>query len=162
MIPTSLRSRHESAAGILLVELVVAMSVLTLVVAAGIGGLLVANRYAAANRALTAARLVVERNIERALSVSYDLANVPPILAVTGAGGVVWDDDGGGDGMVSILTQNATGNTAHLKGTLRRSVSLEPTPNNAGVRRVTFRLDFTYLGRPLTAQMTTLRAVDDF
>jgi hypothetical protein len=138
------------------------MSVLTLVVAGAIGGLLVANRHAAANRALTAARLVVERNIEQALSVSYDLANIPPILAVTGSGGVVWDDDGGGDGKVTILAQNASGPTAHLKGTLRRTVSVEPTPNNAGVRRVTFRLDFTYLGRPLTAEMTTLRAVDDF
>lgn len=138
------------------------MAILAIVLSAVIGGLLVVNRNATANRTMTAARLIVERNIERALSVSYDLANIPSILATTSPSGVVWDDDGGGDNQVEILVQNASGTTSHLKGTLRRIVRMETTPNGAPVRRVTFRLNYDYLGRPFETEMTTLRAVDDF
>ena len=138
------------------------MGILAIVVGSIIGGLLSTNRFAAANRALTAARLIVERNVERALGVSYNADEIPPILVETGADGEVWDDDGGGDGLVEILVQDASGSLIHLKGELRRIVSEEPTPNAAPVRRVTFRLDFDYLGRSLAAEMTTLRASDDF
>src|SRR5688572_25321029 len=104
--------------GILIVEMVVAMGVLAIVLSSAIGGLLVTNRNAAANRALTAARLIVERNGERALSVSFAGETVPLILSTTSPEGAVWDDDGGGDGLVRILVQNATGTVTHLNGTL--------------------------------------------
>jgi len=147
---------------VMLVELLVAAGILALVLMSSITGLLSANRQAAAYRALTAARVVVERNIENTLAVSFDSVNTPAILQLTSASGVVYDDDGGGDNKVNLLVQSVDGTNVVLKGTLTRTVVAEPNPQNATIRRITFRVDFTFRGRDYSTSMTTLRAVDDF
>lgn len=154
--------RSQGIAGIMIVELMVAMGVIALVLTSSITGLLSANRQAAAYRAMTAARMVVERNIENALAVNYDTGTVPAILATTPANGTVYDDDGGGDNKVNLLVQNSSGSNVVLKGTLMRIVTMESNPQNAPIRRVTFRLTFSFRGRDYTSSMTTLRAIDDF
>jgi hypothetical protein len=63
---------------------------------------------------------------------------------------------------VNLLVQNATGSSVILKGTLTRIVTAEPNPQNATIRRVTFRCDFNFRGRDYSTSMTTLRAIDDF
>ncbi len=146
----------------MLVEVLVAITVLALVLMSSITGLLTANRQAAAYRALTAARLVVERNIEAALAASYDASSTPAILATTSASGVVYDDDGGSDNQVSLLVQNAAGTTTVLKGVLTRIVTTEPNSLNTTIKRITFRCTFTFRGRNYSTEMTTLRAIDDF
>ena len=146
----------------MLVEILVAAGILSTVLLGSITGLLAANRQAAAYRALTAARVVVERNIEATLAASFDSVNVPAILQTTSPSGVVYDDDGGGDNLVSLLIQNSDGTNTMLKGTLTRFVAAETNPQNAPIRRITFRVDFTFRGRPYTYSMTTLRAIDDF
>jgi hypothetical protein len=140
----------------------VAMGVLALAVSSAVITLLSANQQAAAYRALTAARCIVERNIERALSANYNSTSTPAILEQTSSHGVVYDDDGGGDNLVNILAQTANGANLQLKGELRRIVSVEPNAQNAPIRRVTFRVGFTFRGRPYNTQMTTLRSIDDF
>jgi type II secretory pathway pseudopilin PulG len=146
----------------MIVEMVVAMGIMALVLMSSITGLLSANRQAAAHRALTAARMIVERNIESALAVTYDASTTPAILATTSAAGAVYDDDGGGDNLVNILVQNTAGTNILLKGTLTRIVTMEANSQNAPIRRITFRLAFNYRGRNYTTEMTTLRAIDDF
>ncbi len=146
----------------MIVEMLVAMGIIALVLMSSITGLLGANRQAAAYRALTAARMVVERNIENALSVSCDTNNVPPILATTRVSGSTYDDDGGGDNKVNLLIQNSSGTNIILKGTLTRIVTMESNPQNAPIRRITFRLVFNFRGRDYTTAMTTFRAIDDF
>lgn len=145
----------------MLVEMLVATGLVAVVIGSSIVGMLQANREAAAYRALTAARIVVERNIEYALAVSFDSTTTPTILQITSAAGAVYDDDGGGDNLVNLLVQNADGTSVVLKGTLTRTVIAEPNPLNATVRRVTFRLDFNFRGRDYSTSMTTLRAIDD-
>ena len=140
----------------------VAVSILALVIMSSITGLLMANREAAAYRALSAARLVVERNIETALAVTYDATTTPAILATTTATGSVYDDDGGGDNLVNLLVQDTAGTNIVLKGTLTRIVVAEPNAQNSPIKRITFRLNFTFRGRPYATEMTTLRAIDDF
>ncbi len=146
----------------MVIELLVAVGILSLVLMSSITGLLTANRQAAAYRALTAARIVVERNIENALAVNFDTTNTPAILQTTSAGGAVYDDDGGGDNKVNLLVQNTSGSSIILKGTLTRIVTAEPNPQNAIIRRVTFRCDFNFRGRDYSVSMTTLRSIDDF
>lgn len=143
-------------------EQVVSMGILAIVLAGSVAGMLHANRQAAIYRAQTAARAVVERNIENALNVTYDAVTTPPILATTTATGVVYDDEGDGDNLVDIVVQDSAGTNKMIKGTLTRTVLAEANPQSAPVRRITFSLTFALRGRNYTTSMTTLRAIDDF
>src|SRR5689334_126679 len=100
-------STRRWRSGIMLVEMLVATGLVAVVIGSSLIGMLQANREAAAYRALTAARIVVERNIEYALAVSFDSTTTPTILQITSATGAVYDDDGGGDNLVNLLVQNA-------------------------------------------------------
>jgi hypothetical protein len=164
--PTVLTSRtlrrRRQAAGLAIVEMLIAMGILAFVLLSSITGLLNANRQAAAYRAMTAARVVVERNIETALATTWNSTSTPAILATTSSSGIVYDDDGGNDSQVNLMVQNSTGSNVLLKGTLLRIVVDEPNPRNAPLKRVTFRLNYTFRGRAYSTEMTTLRATDDF
>ena len=93
------------------------------------------------------------------MRVQFSPALQPPILAITSASGSVFDDDGGGDNLVTILTpKTAAGIT--LKGTLTRIVTAQGNSDGADIRRITFRLDYFIRGRPYTYSMTTLRGSD--
>ena len=153
-------SKRRGAFG--LTEQIISMGILALVLAASIVGMLQSNRQAAIYRALTAARAVVERNIENALNVTYDSVTTPAILATTAAGGVVYDDEGDGDNLVDIVVQDSAGTNKLIKGTLTRTVLMEANPQSAPIRRITFSLTFAMRGRNYTTSMTTLRAIDDF
>lgn len=154
--------RRDRTAGGLLLELMISLSLIGLVVTASIVGLLSTNRQAAIHRAMTSARVIVERNIEAATNAPFTTSLTPAILQTTSGSGAIWDDDGGGDNLVNILVQNNDGTGQLLKGTLRRIVTAEPNPENATIRRVTFRLTFELRSRNYTTEMTTLRAIDDF
>jgi hypothetical protein len=122
--------------------------------------LLIANRFAAAGRVLTAARAVVQRNIDTALTTSFTQASTPAILATTPATGTVYDDDGGGDNTVQISVQD--NNTAVVaSGVLTRTVLSYSNTDNAVILQVTFSLTYSYRGRTETLSMTTFRARDD-
>lgn len=153
-------SKRRSAFG--LVEQVVAMGIFAIVLSGAVVGLLLSNRQATIYRALTAARAVVERNIENALNVNYDSVTTPAILATTAAGGVVYDDEGDGDNLVDIVVQDSAGTNKLIKGTLTRTVLMETNPQSAPIRSITFSLTFAMRGRNYTTSMTTLRAIDDF
>lgn len=124
---------------------------------------LVSNRVAATNRVLTAARTIIQRNLDTAMALRFDAANTPSVLAFTGTGGSITDDDGGGDNQVNILIQKtATTQNTLVKGTLTRIVVPEPNPpQNADIRRVTFRLTYLFQRRNFSVEMTALRAIDD-
>lgn len=142
--------------------MLVAMGVLALVLMSSITGLLNSNRQAAAYRAMTAARVIVERNIETALATTWNATSTPAILATTTTSGAVYDDDGGNDNKVNIMVQNSSSSNVLLKGTLTRIVTDEPNPRSAPLKRVTFRINYTFRGRAYSTEMTTLRATDDF
>lgn len=161
-ISGALRPLRSEFRGVAVVELMIALGILAMVLMSSITAFLTSNRQAAAHRALTAARMIVERNIESALAVSFDSTNTPAILATTTATGQVYDDDGGGDSKVNILVQNSSGSNVLLKGTLTRIVLPETNPQGAMIRRITFRVTFNLRGREYSTQMTTFRAVDDF
>ncbi len=46
-------------------------------------------------------------------------------------------------------------------GVMTRTVTAVANPDNADIRQVTFRLDYTYQKRPQTISMTTMRSIDD-
>ena len=69
--------------GIALVEVVVALGLLTLMVVSSTQALVQANRQSAGMRTMTAARAIVQRNIDTALTVGWNFAFEPPILALT-------------------------------------------------------------------------------
>ena len=153
--------RHlRNCAGVMLVEAIVAIGALSLVIVGASQALLVANRMAAASRVLTAARSVVQRNIDTALTTTFTQASTPAILAITPATGTVYDDDGGADNTVQISVQD--NNTAIVaSGVLTRTVTQLANADNAVVLQVTFSLTWTYRGRIDTISMTTIRARDD-
>lgn len=119
--------------------------------------LLFMNRAAALSRLRTNARIVVERNILQALSIPYTGTTAPGILAITSTTGDVVDDDGGGDGLIDVMTQDSTGPVL-VRGTLTRIVSAVANPYSTDIRRVTFRLDYRYGGKDYNYEITTIRA----
>ena len=140
-----------------LVEIAIAAAVLGLVAATAIATLMLLNKNAVSTRVMGNAREIVQRNIEAAIGAPFTATNIPPILTL--ATNAVWDDDGGGDNQETIYA-NRDGSGAVL-GTLTRTVA-SPVPNAAGtnVVQVTFRLDYTLFSRPMSYQMTTIRAMD--
>lgn len=161
---TSLRLARRQVEGIALVEILVALVLLTLIVVSSTQALVQTNRQSAGQRTLTAARGVVQRNIDTALTVAWNFATVPGIVALTAATGAPYDDDAppasNADGVVQIAVME-DGTTATVPGVLTRTVTAVANPNNAEIRRVTFRLTYNYLSRPYSVQMSTLRAIDD-
>lgn len=152
-------SRKARCAGFSIVQAVIAMGIISIAGAAGIMALVQLNNKAAAMRTLNNARAVVQRNIDTALAVSFSATLQPAILAVTSTTGSVYDDDGGGDNLVTIVTpKNAGGLT--LKGTLTRIVTAQTNLDSADIRRITFRIDYTVKGRPYSYAITTLRGSD--
>jgi hypothetical protein len=152
--------RIRSCAGILLAEALVAAGVLALVIVGGTHALLTANRLAAASRVLTGARAVIQRNIDTALTVTFSQASQPTILAPTLNGPERYDDDGGFDNTVQIAVQD-NGTLVVASGTLWRTVTAVANADNADIRQVTFRLDYTYQGRAQSISMSTMRSIDD-
>lgn len=150
--------------GIALVEILVALVLLTVMVVSSTQALVQTNRQSAGQRTMTAARGVVQRNIDTALTVGWNFAFEPAIIALTSATGTPYDDDtapaSDTDGVVQIAVME-DGTTATVPGTLTRTVTAVANPDGAQVRRVTFRLTYTYLSRPYAVQMSTLRAIDD-
>ena len=159
--PGALRLRLSRAkkAGFSVVQAVVAMGVISIAGAAGMMALVQLNNKAAAMRTLNNARAIVQRNIDTALAVSFSATQQPTILGITATAGVVHDDDGGGDNLVTIVTPKTAGGLT-LKGTLTRIVTAQANSDTADIRRVTFRIDYTVRGRPYSYAMTTLRGSD--
>ncbi len=153
-------ARFRRASGVLLAEVMVAAGVLTMVIVGASQALLTANRIAAASRVLTGARAVVQRNIDTTLTVTFTQNSQPAILAITPATGTVYDDDGGFDNTIQIAVQD-NGTMVVASGILTRIVTAVANSDNADVRKVTFRLDYTYRGRAESISMTTMRSIDD-
>ena len=158
----SLRKLSTRLRAFTIIEAVVAMGIVAIAYGMTTQGLLFMNRAAAFSRLRTSARIIVERNILTALSIPYSGAIAPAILAPTAAGGAVYDDDGGGDNLVDLMVQD-TGGPVIVRGTLTRIVTLTTTsldtPNPAtDIRKVTFRLNYTYAGRNFSYEITTYRS----
>jgi prepilin-type N-terminal cleavage/methylation domain-containing protein len=149
-----LQARPEK--GMTLIEIMIGIALLGLVAAAAIATLIVLNKNAVSTRLMTTAREIVQRNIETAVGSPFTSSNVPAILAI--ANNAVWDDDGGGDNLETIYTSRD--GTAKVTGTLLRTVSAESNAAGADIRRVTFHLDYSVFGRPMSYEMTTIRATD--
>ena len=151
-------SRESSESGLTLVEVAVSVALLGLVFATVLGTLIILNRNAASTRLMTNVREIVQRNIEAAVGVPFSSANIPPILAVTASNGVVWDEGISGNNPVTIYTSRDA--TTKITGTLLRIVTAEPNSLSADIRRVTFRLSYTFYGRNLSYELATIRAKD--
>lgn len=149
-------TQQRAEDGMTLVEIAIGAALLGLVAATAIATLMVLNKNAVSTRVMGNAREIVQRNIEAAVGAPFTAISEPPILAV--ATDAVWDDDGGGDNKETIYA-NRDGSGAVL-GDLTRTVATEANPANADVRRITFRLDYALYNRPMSYQMTTLRAMD--
>ena len=150
---------RAKAGGFTVIQAVVAMGIVAIAGASGMMGLVQMNNKAAAMRTLNNARAVVQRNIDTALGVPFSATQQPAILAITSATGSVYDDDLGGDNLVTIVTpRTAAGMT--LKGTLTRIVTAQANGDGADIRRITFRINYRVKGRPYTFAMTTLRGSD--
>lgn len=159
----SLATRRQ-AAGTALVEAVVALGLLTLMVVSSTQAMMQANRQSAITRTMTAARGIVQRNIDTALTVGWTFDTEPSILALTPALGTPFDDDAppasNTDGVVQIAVME-DGATTTIPGILSRTVTAVANADGANIRKVTFRLDYNYLSRPYSVEMATLRAIDD-
>ena len=115
-------------------------------------------------RALAAARAIVQRNIDTALTLAWTSTSEPAILQLTN-GLQDYDDDGAlgnsSPNNVAIVTQQTDSSAAGpLLGRLRRSVT-DVSAGGAQLRQVTIQLDYTYGSRPYSVQMMTERAIDD-
>ena len=149
--------RRQTAGGFTITEVMVASLVLLISYIALTQSFVVMNGRAAASRLSTNARVVVERNIAQALSVPFTATVIPGILATTSGTGATYDDDGNGDNQVNLMVQDSSG-AVQIKGVLTRIVTAVANPESADLRRVTFRVAYTYRTKNYTYEMTTVRA----
>ena len=149
--------RRRNVSAFTLMEVVVAATLLAIICVAATQAIAITNRRAASSRLMMTARTVVERNIARALNSPFTVSQVPPMLATTAASGVTFDDDGNGDNLVNLMVQDSGGPTI-ITATLTRIVTAVSNAENADIRQVTFRIDYTFRGRPYSYQMSTVRA----
>lgn len=163
---------RRSKLGIALVEVMVASALMIAVAVAVTHMLMVSTKIAASNRVLTAARAIVQRNLDNALAVRWDSTTTPSILAITSAAGSVYDDDGNGTGngangegnnKVALLIEKKTDNSTYtvIPATLNRIVTAVVNTQNAPIRLVEFRLTYDFQGRTQTVRMSSMRAIDD-
>ena len=124
----------------------------------GLRALIAINRTADAMRTINQARAIVQRNIDSAMGVPFNKTACPPVLALTSSNGSTYDDDGNADNLEDISV-GRNGSTT-VRGTLTRIVTAEPNPENADIRRITFRLTYNFRLMPYTFEMTTIRAMD--
>jgi len=131
-----------------------------------VGALLSSMSYAGRSRMLTSARAVVQRNVDAATGVLYSgSTSIPLILTTTNGANVTCDDDGGSS--TETLTTLRGGTRALVTGTLSRNVHREAILSGSlsdvsgiVVMRVTFQVDYDYLGRHYTYGQSTLRSQD--
>jgi hypothetical protein len=140
-----------------LVEVAIAVALLGLVAAAAIATLASLNKNAVATRVMTSAREIVQRNVENAVGAPFNSSTTPNILGITAATGVTWDDSGGTN---PVTVYSSRDGTSTISGTLKRIVLAESNPASADLRRVTFHLDYAMFGRPMSYEMSTIRAMD--
>jgi hypothetical protein len=149
--------------GFALLEVMMSMGLVMLIAVSATHAILTVNRISARNRVMTAARAVVQRNIDNALSLTWDASVLPAVLATTSATGTVFDDDSGGNAnMVNLIIQkNGASQVILLQGVLTRIVVDVPDNEGADIRRITFRLNYNYQRTDYAIEMTTIRTIDD-
>ena len=168
--PAFLQSRPspwKGRAAIALVEVVVATGLVLTIAVLVTHLLMVSTRVASANRVLTAARAIVQRNIDNALAVRWtSTAAVPAVLATTS--GSVYDDDGAnlngeGTNKIALVIERKADGTPYtvIPATLDRIVTDISPSAGATIRQVKFRLTYTFQNRSQTVEMSTMRAIDD-
>ena len=141
-----------------IVEVAIGVALLGLIAASAIAALTMLNKNAASTRVMTNAREIVQRNIETAMGSPFTASVEPNILKKTGTNGSAWDDSGG-SGQV-IIYSSRDGSSLTVKGNLIRTVTAETNAAGADIRRVNFRLSYSLFGRPMSYEMTTIRAMD--
>ncbi|MGZ5023619.1 MAG: hypothetical protein ACXWGY_03680 [Chthoniobacterales bacterium] len=140
-----------------LVEVAIAVALLSLVAAAAIATLATLNKNAVTTRVMTSAREIVQRNVEAAVGAPFNSSTEPNILKTTSATGVTWDDSGGTN---PVIVYSSRDGTSTISGTLKRIVLAESNPASADLRRITFHLDYSMFNRPMSYEMSTIRAMD--
>jgi hypothetical protein len=157
--PAAMR-RNNATSGIAIVQALTAMALVVIAGMASVQALVLTNQKAATMRTVNNARAIVQRNIDTALGVPFSAsATVPPILATTVSTGVLHDEDGDGNTNVNVVV-GRNGTDKVVEGTLTRIVTAEPNSAGADIRRITFRVNYTYRSRPYSFSMTTLRTTD--
>jgi type II secretory pathway pseudopilin PulG len=149
-----LKARNEAFT---FTEVIVAAFVVLTVALVTTQSMLTMNQRAAESRLRTNAQVVVERSIQQAIGSAFTDTSSPQILTITPETGVAYDDSGKGDNVVEIMVQKS-GGPAIVTGRLTRIVRPVANPENADIRRVTFRLLYTFRGKPSVYEMSTLRA----
>ncbi len=160
------QKRRPYQRGFTLVETVATMAVIAILGASLMVGLLAAHRHVAMARAITASRIILQRNIDRAMGVPF-FSNMtrPEVLAQTSNKTLYSHEGVGTQTTLPILTSND--GTVLLSGTLYRTVVNEPIPSElsdvAGTRllRITFDLHYHYLRRNHVQSLSTIRSQDD-
>ncbi|MEO7931853.1 MAG: prepilin-type N-terminal cleavage/methylation domain-containing protein [Chthoniobacterales bacterium] len=160
-IPVASARFPKKNAGFTIIEVAVAVTLLALFGMAGIDALLTLNRDAGSLRVMSAAREVVQRNMEMAMTVPFDSSNIPAILAVnTGTGWNETSDVSLGSAPIALIT--ARDGTVLVTGTLKRTVALfSGSTYNANTRRITFTLDYSINGKSKPSYtLTSIRSPD--
>ncbi len=158
----SRRIPTPSQAGFSFMEVIAAMTVAVLLGVVVIGGLITAQRYAAATRLSTNARLLLQRHLDTALNVKFTSASTPSILELTsGEKGEIYTElEQSIDGVTIPIAMDNHGG-AFVSGTLWRKVVSEPNPVNADIRRVTFTIEYHFQGRDHSLSLSSIRSRDD-
>lgn len=154
-------SRRQTSA-FTLIESLIATAIIAVTATSVYYAFLRMNDFAASSRCDTAAKVVLERAVNLAMTTDWR-TYTPPILASTDPGGAfqLFNVDTGEnsvDGAVSLFTDPS--NASVIVGTLSRSVVDYPAPAGKSLgdlRRLTFKLQYK-LHKRADEPMTTLYA----
>ena len=158
------RMRCRSIQAFTLVELMVAISIISLIAGSSIYAILDSNRFAAVDRMRTAAKTACQEKIDQALTTPYSPPDLlPAIFTVSGS---IPAPSGTPDHGTLTATEtsiplyvdqtDATQSVVH--GTRKVWVSL--SDSTLGLVRVWVRVDYTFQGKAYAYEMYVLRAPD--
>jgi len=162
----ALRGRQREN-GFTLLEVVAAMIVAVVLGVIVTGGFLMSQKMAASGRIRTQARVILQRNIDLALSIPFTGVSTPPSLELTvgqSLPGVPFNDPTlpppSQVGQVPLLVSSNDG-APLVTGTLWRHCEELDNPDKAVIHRITFTVRYDYLGSAQEISLTTLRSRDD-
>lgn len=138
-----------------ILEIAIGVALLGLIAASAIAALTVLNKNAASTRVMSNAREIVQSSIEQAIGVPWPQPSPPEEPEILAKGNKQQE--------VAIY-KSRDWDDATDKGSLKVTGTLESTVTEeasmSSIRRVNFRLSYTLFKRPMSYEMTTIRARD--
>ena len=143
------KTRHRSARGFTIVEVLVAVGVLAVTTIAMTQAMLILNRNSAIARVKNLGKAMVLGRIQEIGSIAYKPTATPPVVPTLLNVGTTSE---------AVTLGDSSAEIGSLPGTLQWTVA---SVGSTSTRSVKLRLTYTYMGRAQSYEVLTYRSPDD-